>query len=302
MKINFGVEKWKKLKFPKGFNTNINYQISNYGRVRSVLPDESRHVKKPLLIERQLIYKFSFSTKLNNGKRLILHQKANQLVARHFFLKKYIKGCYVVWKDYNRLNNYYKNLIILGASEGHSWVAIARHRHKDAEQKFIVPPSPGPQVTNEDSRYKKVEMDDNYFKQIPHLPNYEINRNGIIRRTIPPFKGRIIKPRLHPTGYLFCDLKNNEKRYTVYLHKEVARLWNININPEERRIVSHLDGDLTNNNSDNLTWTTPEESARLTQKHKKIDYKKIWETRRKRYGKSGFGKQRGKKQAISTKD
>lgn len=302
MKNSFGVEKWKKLKFPKGFSTKINYKISNYGRVKNVLPDGSQHIKKPLLIERQLIYKFSFPAKLNNGERLILHQKVNQLVARHFLPKKYFKGCYVVWKDYNRLNNYVKNLVILGDSEGHSWVALARHRHKDAEQKFIVPPSQNNRETKKDSRYKKVEMDDNYYKQIPHLPNYEINRHGIIRRTKQPFKGRIIKPRMHPTGYLFCDLKNNEKRYTVYLHKEVARLWNINVNPEERRIVSHLDGNLTNNSSDNLVWTTPEESARLTQKHNKIDYKKIWETRRKLYGKSGSGKRKIKQHATSEKN
>ncbi len=304
MKIKFGPEKWKKLKFPEGFNTKVNYSVSNYGRVRNRLPDGSEHIKKPLLIEGQLVYKFSFPAKLNKGRSLILHQKANQLVARHFYQKEYFKGCYVLWRDYNKLNNYYKNLIILDVSEGHRWVANARNHHKDVEQKLILPPETEERKrkTADDSRYKKVEMDDNYFKRIPHLPNYEINRFGTIRRAVPPFKGRIIKPRLHPTGYLFCDLKNKDKRYTVYPHKEVAKLWNININPEERRIVSHLDGDLTNNSSDNLEWTTPEESARLTQMHKKIDYKKVWETRRKRYGKSGSGKNKKERIKPAEKD
>lgn len=304
MKSRFGVEKWKKLKFPEGFNTKVNYHISNYGRVRNRLADGSEHIKKPLLIEGQLVYKFSFPAKLNNDRPLILHQKVNQLVARHFYPKEYFKGCYVLWKDYNKLNNYYKNLIILDASEGHRWVAYARNRHKDAEQSLIFPPTElvSKKNTKNDTRYKKVELDDNYFKRIPHLPNYEINRFGVIRRAVPPFKRRIIKPRLHPTGYLFCDLKNKVKRYTVYPHKEVAKLWNININPEERRIVSHIDGDLTNNNSNNLEWTTPEESARLTQLHKKIDYQKVWATRRKRYGKSGSGKRKKKQPDISKND
>jgi hypothetical protein len=97
---------------------------------------------------------------------------------------------------------------------------------------------------------------------------------------------------MHPSGFLFCDLKYNNKRFTVYPHKEVAKHWNINVMPGVRTIVSHLDGDLTNNSADNLEWTTPEESARLTKLHEKIDYDRIWKVRRKRYGKNGMRKHR----------
>ncbi len=289
-------EKWKKIKFPEGFVTKANYQVSNYGRVRNILKDGAFHIKKPIFQNGQVIYKFTFPEKLNEGQRLILHQKANHLVARHFRPKEYFKGCYVVWKDYNRLNNYINNLLILNESEGRRHIALGRYRFKDVEQKLILPEEEEKETNVLEEVYKKVERDDDYFKIISHIPNYEINRNGVIRRAIPPFKGKIIKPRMHPSGFLFCDLKYKNKRYTVYPHKEVAKHWNINVMPEERTIVSHLDGDLTNNNSDNLEWTTPQESAMITQMHKKIDYDKIWKKRRKLYGKTGFKKKSKKKE------
>ena len=281
------MEAWKKIVFPKGFNTKANYQVSNYGRVRNVLTDGSLHIKKPIFQNGQVIYKFTFPEKLNDGQRLILHQKAAHLVARHFLHKEYGKGCYVVWKDYNRLNNYYKNLLVLNESEGRSHIAKGRYRHADVKQKLVLPPAEKVEEIEEE-KFKRVESDSDYFKKIKTIPNYEINRCGVIRRAEPPFKGKVIKPRMHPSGFLFCDLKYKNKRYTVYPHKEVAIHWNINVMPEERTIVSHIDGDLTNNCSDNLEWTTPKESAEITKSHNKIDYGQVWKTRRKKYGKSGF--------------
>ncbi len=289
MKNGSQPEKWKKIKFPRGFNTKANYQISDYGRVRNVLEDGSMHIKKPIFQNGQVVYKFTFPEKLNDHRRLILHQKANHLVAKHFLPKGYHKGCYVVWKDYNRLNNYYKNLLVCDESKGRSHIALGRYRFSDAEQRLILPEKSA-ERQEDDGRYKKVERDDAYYKKLAHIPNYEINRNGTIRRAVAPFKGKIIKPRTHPSGFLFCDLKYKNKRYTVYPHKEVAKLWNINVMPESRTIVSHLDGDLTNNCSDNLEWTTPQESAELTKIHNKINYEKIWKKRRKLYGPSGFRK------------
>ncbi len=288
MQKNLGKEIWKKITFPKGFKTKANYQISSYGRVRNILDDGSLHVKKPIFQNGQIIYKFTFPEKLNNDQRLILHQKAAHLVARHFYKKDYFKGCYVVWKDFNRLNNHFKNLLVLGESEGRSHIAKGRYRHADAEQKLILPTVNEEKKDDDDIKFKRVETDSDYYKIIKTIPNYEINRNGVIRRAVPPFKGKVIKPRMHPSGFLFCDLKYKNKRYTVYPHKEVAIHWNINVMPEERTIVSHLDGDLTNNCSDNLEWTTPKESAEITKNHSKIDYSKVWKTRRKKYGKSGF--------------
>ncbi|GEM_PF-2560336 len=294
MSKNLGTENWKRIKFPKGFKTKANYQISNYGRVRNILEDGSFHIKKPIFQNGQIIYKFTFPEKLNNDQRLILHQKAAHLVAKHYHIGLYKKGCYVVWKDYNRLNNYFKNLLVLSESDGRSHIAKGRYRHQDVVQKLILPKNKNHENHDEDGKFKRVERDDDYYKLIRTIPNYEINRSGIIRRAVPPFKGKVIKPRMHPSGFLFCDLKYKNKRYTVYPHKEVAKQWNINVMPESRTIVSHIDGDLTNNHADNLEWTTPKESAEFTKANNKIDYKKIWETRRKKYGETGFSKSKRK--------
>lgn len=289
MKKRLQPEKWKKIKFPEGFNTNVNYQISNYGRIRNILEDGSFNIKKPILQNGQVIFKFTFAEKHNDGQRLILHQKASHLVARHFLSREYFKGCYVVWKDYNRLNNSVDNLLVMNESDGRSHIALGRYHHKDVPQVMIEPPDEDDlrKEQEDEMRFKKVEYDDDYFKALDYLPNYEINRHGVIRRAVEPFKGKVIKPRLHPSGFLFCDLKFKNKRYTVYPHKEVARHWNINVMPEIRTVVSHIDGDLTNNSSDNLEWTTPQESAQITKNHQKINYKKIWEKRRALYGSTG---------------
>ncbi|MGF1637156.1 MAG: NUMOD4 domain-containing protein [Cyclobacteriaceae bacterium] len=283
-------EKWKKISFPEGFNSIANYEISNYGRVRNMQSDGSSHVKKPIFQNGQVVYKFTFPEKHNDGQRLILHQKASHLVAKHFFKRTYFKGCYVVWEDYNRLNNHESNLKILNESEGRHHIALGRYHYKNVVQKLIEPPDDDSLLEEDENRFKRVEYDDDYFKPIDYLPNYEISRHGVIRRKVPPFQGKVIKPRLHPSGFLFCDLKYKNKRYTVYPHKEVARHWNINVKPTERTIVSHIDGDLTNNSSDNLEWTTAKESANITKSHNKINYKKIWEKRRNLYGKTGRAK------------
>ncbi len=281
---NYGYEKWKKIKFKSGFNSNQNYQISNFGRVRNILSCGAIQVKKPILYQNQLIYRFTFPEKLNDGVRLKLHQKASHLVAKHF-CKNYFKGCYVVWEDYNKLNNYYKNLLCLEESPGRSHAA--KGRYKNIEQVLVLPKEKEDTPERVDG-IQKIEIDDAYYKRMPAYPNYEINRYGEIRRFKSPFKGRIMKQRLHPDKFYFLDLiDKDKKRRTVYPHKEVAKAWNINIDAEHKTVVVHKDGNTLNNHSDNLEWMTPSEAIKLQFKHKKKDNYKVWETRKKRYG-NGF--------------
>ena len=247
-------ERWKKIRFPKKFKTKQNYQISNYGRVKNLLKDGAFQIKKPLLYKGIAIYKFTFPAKENDGVRLQLHRKAHQLVAE-YFLSDFQAGCYVVWKDYNRLNNCVTNLDCLQESEARSH--IAKGRGKNFPQFEIFPDNEVVTPVENNSNILKVEQDDDFFKIMNQYPDYEINRSGVIRRSRDPFKGRIMKQRMHPSNYYFLDLiDKNKKRRTVYPHKEVAIHWNINIMPETYTTVLHLDGNTLNNHSDNLEWTS----------------------------------------------
>ena len=279
-----GAEKWKSIKFPPRFNTTEDYQISNYGRVRNYKGNGAYRIKKPILYNGQLLYKFNFPASQNDGIKLQLHQMAKNLVASHF-CKDYYKGCYVLWKDYNRLNNYHSNLLCLDPSKGRSHAAYGKG--KKTPQVPVIPPETE-NLKKDKSSPHKVEVEYDFFKPIPGFKNYEINRNGVIRRATPPFKGRIMKQRMHPDKFYFLDLlDNSKKRRTVYTHKAVAQTWNINVLPDKRTIVIHKDGDTLNNFSDNLEWVDHSEALKHQFAMNQRDNRKSWKTRKKKYGKSG---------------
>lgn len=287
-------EKWKTIQFPKKYKSTQVYQISNYGRVRNYKGNDVYRIKKPLFYKNQLLYRFTLPGKVNNGQNICLHLLAKNLVGTHFH-DDYEKGKYIVWRDYNRLNNYYKNIIVVDPSEGRSH--IAKGRSRKVEQVLVVPPKEKPKRKKESSPHK-LEVQDDYFKVIPNFTAYEVNRYGVIRRRKPPYKGRIMKQRVHPDKFYFLDLTNDlKKRKTVYTHKAVAEVWNINVKPGEKNIVIHKDGDTLNNCSDNLEWVTHSEALKYQFAHKQRDNRKSWKTRKKRYGKSGVKKARIKKLA-----
>lgn len=275
-------EQWRKLKHLKGFVTDKNFQVSNYGRVREILPCGTIQEKRRIIRDYRISYKFALPAKLNNGKRKILDIAVTHLVASHF-TKDYYQGCYVVHKDHNRLNNYYKNLLILDQHKALSHIASGKI--KDHEQYLVLPKE---KEEIEVSEVHKVEVDLDYFKTLPDFPNYEINRYGKIRRRKAPYIGRVMKPRMHPDKFYFVELRNQlRQRKTIYIHKAVATVWNINLKPEIQTVVVHLDGDTLHNHADNLDWMSPSGAMKLQFKHKKRDNKKSWKTRKKLYG-NGF--------------
>nr|WP_246206136.1 NUMOD4 domain-containing protein [Fulvivirga aurantia] len=272
-------EIWKKIKFPGGYKTDKNYQVSNYGRVRLLL-NGAVQMRRMIHYDGQIRYRFSMPASLNGGERKMIYVKAPMLVAKNF-CKDYFEGCYVQHKDFNRLNNYYTNILCLGLHEARSHAAKGRYKRT---QEFLVEP-PEEKIIKETHR---ITIDDDFFKPIPGFANYEISRSGVIKRRKPPLIGRVMKARVHPDGFYFLDLRDDDnKRKTVYVHKAVAQVWNINLRPTEQNIVVHLDGDTLNNHSDNLEWMTPSAAMKLQFKHKKRDNRKSWKTRKKLYG-NGF--------------
>jgi hypothetical protein len=136
---------------------------------------------------------------------------------------------------------------------------------------------------NKTRNFHKVERIEEIFKPITGFSKYRVSNFGRIISFAGSRKGKAMKLRVHPQqGYYMLDLIDDQgKRRTVYPHKEVAKAFCINVLPEERILVAHLDGNLKNNNSTNLEWCTHSESIRNQIANGNRDPGKTWETRRK---------------------
>lgn len=128
-----------------------------------------------------------------------------------------------------------------------------------------------------------------------HLSNdYEVSSDGKVRNKAT---GRLLTLRNNNVSkHLFFEcyvFKNGiMNRKSVYIHKAVAIAF-IEKTDSKHRYVTHIDGDCSNNNVENLRWITASEHAK-----KVVNPSKSWQTRRKRYGISGGSIGRPKKNKL----
>lgn len=94
---------------------------------------------------------------------------------------------------------------------------------------------------------------------------YEVSNTGKVRsldREIKVFhgsyvmKGRELKPSFGSSGYLQVGLSKFGKTKIFMIHRIVAKTFVDNDNTKCKIAVNHIDGDKTNNNSDNLEWVS----------------------------------------------
>jgi hypothetical protein len=85
------------------------------------------------------------------------------------------------------------------------------------------------------------------WKSLVDFPTYEVSSLGTIRRN-----GKLLSPQKDKGGYLRVRLYVNKKKYTVKVHREVAK----SFLPNENNLpqVNHIDGDKSNNTLQNLEW------------------------------------------------
>lgn len=102
------------------------------------------------------------------------------------------------------------------------------------------------------------------WKDVDEFPNvYQVSNYGQIRRigdysnqsatwklTCP----KIITQTDNTRGYMCVKLSYRNKTYTRYVHRLVATAFCDNLNPSKYTEVNHIDGDKTNNASENLEW------------------------------------------------
>jgi len=105
------------------------------------------------------------------------------------------------------------------------------------------------------------DIDLNEYKQIENS-NYYVNKFGkIINKS-----NQEVKPR-NCNGYFMLSITTNKKRKEVYIHRVVALAFLPN--PDNLPDVHHKDNDKSNNELDNLQWTTRSDNCRMSSKKKK---------------------------------
>lgn len=94
------------------------------------------------------------------------------------------------------------------------------------------------------------------------FPNYEVSDRGRVRSwmNVGPNKSRRLEPRIMKQasqldGYLFIGFRLNNKHINIKVHRLVLSTFN----PEGyfcSAEIDHIDRNVSNNNIDNLRWTT----------------------------------------------
>jgi hypothetical protein len=70
------------------------------------------------------------------------------------------------------------------------------------------------------------------------------------KATIP---GRVVTPRRHPRGYLWCEFMLRRQRHSEFVHRLVAEAFH-GPAPEGKPYACHGDNNPQNNVPDNLRW------------------------------------------------
>ena len=90
-----------------------------------------------------------------------------------------------------------------------------------------------------------------YFRVIDGFPNYDVSTDGRVRNSQT---GKIMKLQVMKNGYIQVGLMNDKKRSCHLVHRLVASAF---CNKSDGfNIVDHIDRNQTNNNYQNLRWTT----------------------------------------------
>lgn len=101
------------------------------------------------------------------------------------------------------------------------------------------------------------------WRQIPGLEDYEVSRNGQVRRRASGHgsrPGHLIKLRATKTGHQRFNYSSGARKGTMQVHRAVATAF-IGPQPSSRHVVCHRNDTPTDNRADNLYWGTHYDNA-----------------------------------------
>jgi len=120
-------------------------------------------------------------------------------------------------------------------------------------------------------RWKNIpnEIIQEPWTEIPDHPQYGITKMGKIWSEKTK---RWLNPKSYCGDYMSVKLRVNKKQFCRYVHRLVASTFIPKMNADCRE-VNHKDGNIFNNNVDNLEWVTPHQNKLHAHKAGLIKYK-----------------------------
>lgn len=111
------------------------------------------------------------------------------------------------------------------------------------------------------SRDYTGDLDGEQWRLILGYDGYEVSNKGRVRHYVERYKTYILlKPNINQlTGRVYMNITADKKRNNFILARLVAHAF-VEGYSEERNIVNHKNGDITNNCSDNLEWVSQSEN------------------------------------------
>lgn len=120
-----------------------------------------------------------------------------------------------------------------------------------------------------------LDKEEEIWKVYSKIPFIEASNLGRVRtkdRVVTrsngkkyPVKGKVLKQRCNPGGYMYVSFNVNGKHFNLSVHRIVATCFLPN--PNNLPEVNHIDCDPTNNRLDNLEWCTRKYNRQYREKH-----------------------------------
>lgn len=103
------------------------------------------------------------------------------------------------------------------------------------------------------------------MRPIPNFEEYSVTTDGKVF-SHKWGKTRELKKYINEKGYYKVWLYNSDKKRKMMLVHRAVLLAYVD-NPENKPLVNHIDGNIRNNNLNNLEWSTEKENDEHARKH-----------------------------------